>query len=336
MEVRNYKHLSESERYMTMTGLKAGHSLREIGRSIGRAASTISREIKRNKLSEVYEPVRADKRARTRRKQPRKGKKLDANRHLKMYVVDKLERSWSPEQIIGRLLVDFPNRKDMRISHETIYAYIYAMPKSELRKELIAKLRRKHPKRLKQGRGSNAKKARIADMVSIHERPHEIEGRQIMGNWEGDLIIGKNHGSAVGTLVERKSRYVYLTQLNNQTATETRLSFTRKLEQVPPEMRLSLTYDQGTEMSQHKKLTSELDMAVYFCDPHAPWQKGTVENTNGLVREFLPKGTDLSDLTQDELDAISYALNTRPRKALGFLTPQEVYMQEFRKYKPLY
>ena len=181
MEIKNYKHLSDSERYMTMTGLQAGHSLREIGRSIGRAASTISREIKRNKLNEIYDPVRADKRARARRKQSRNGKKLDANWHQKMYVVGKLERSLSPEQIIGRLLVDFPNRKDMRISHETIYAYIYAMPKSELRKELIAKLSRKHPKRLKQGRGLNTKRARIADMVSIHERPNEIEGGKSWG-----------------------------------------------------------------------------------------------------------------------------------------------------------
>jgi IS30 family transposase len=192
---------------------------------------------------------------------------------------------------------------------------------SQRKSTLIAKLRRKHPHRLKHGRVANAKKARIADVVSIHERPDEIEGCQIMGHWQVDLIIGKHHKPAVGTLVERKSRFVYLTQLNKQTAQETRLSFTQKLKHVPPEIRLSLTYDQGTEMSLHKTLTSELDMSVYFCDPYAAWQKGTLENTNGLVREFLPRGTDLSDLTQGELDAISYSLNTRPRKALGFMTP---------------
>ncbi len=157
-----------------------------------------------------------------------------------------------------------------------------------------------------------------------------------MGHWEGDLIIGKNHGSAVGTLVERKSLYVFLAHLNNQTAEKTRMSFTRKLADVPSELRQSLTYDQGKEMSQHKLLSADLDMSVYFCDPHSPWQKGAIENINGLIRQFLPKGSDLSDVSQNDLDEISHLLNTRPRKTLDFQTPREVYMKEFKHYHPDY
>lgn len=336
MATKRYRHLCESERYMIVTGLKAGHSLRKIGRILGRSASSISRELGRNSKADGYDALLAHQQAIATRQKPRITKKLNAHKHLRSYVMNKLDRLWSPQQISGRLVKDFPDSKEMRISHETIYAFIYAMPKSGLRQELIANLRRKHPHRYKHGRDPNKQKARISDMVSIHERPEEIEGRQIIGHWEGDLIIGKDHGSAVGTLVERKSRYVFLAHLHSQKAEETRLSFTRKLRDLPPELRQSLTYDQGKEMSQHKKLTTELDMAVYFCDPRAPWQKGTVENTNGLIRQFLPKGTDLSHATQEDLDEISHMLNTRPRKSLDFQTPREVYMKEFKHYHPHY
>jgi IS30 family transposase len=312
---------------MIVTGLKAGHRLRKISRLLNRSASSISRELGRNSNDGVYDALQAHQKAKEKRQKPRVIKKLTAHKFLRSYVMNKLDRLWSPQQISGRLVRGFPDNEEMRISHETIYAFIYAMPKCGLRQELIANLRRKHPYRYKHGRDPNKQKARISDMVSIHDRPEEIEGRQIIGHWEGDLIIGKNHGSAVGTLVERKSRYVFLTHLNRHTAEETRLSFTRKLKDVPPELRQSLTYDQGKEMSQHKLRTAELDMAVYFCDPRSPWQKGTVENTNGLIRQFLPKGTDLSDATQEDLDEISHLLNTRPRKSLDFQTPREVYMK---------
>ncbi len=333
---KNYSHLCATERYMIMAGLQAGHSLRKIGRMIGRSASSISRELQRNYSAEGYVALAAHQRAEVNRHKPRFAKKLHTHRHLYHYVMVKLERLWSPQQISGRLKVDFPESKEMRISHETIYAFIYAMPKSGLRQELIANLRRKHPRRYAHGRDPSKQKPRISDMVSIHDRPEEIEGQQVIGHWEGDLIIGKNHGSAVGTLVERKSRYIYLAHLSNRSAKETRLSFTRKLQDVPSELRQSLTYDQGREMSQHKLLGTELEMAVYFCDPHSPWQKGTVENTNGLIRQFLPKGSDLSDVPQERLDEISHLLNTRPRKSLNFQTPSEVYMKEFRQYRPIY
>jgi IS30 family transposase len=321
---------------MIVSGLSVGHSIRQIAHNINRSASSISRELRRNCSDQGYDAFLAHHQAKAKRHKPRIIKKLKAHRHLRTYVMSKLDRLWSPQQISCRLIKDFPESKEMRISHETIYAYIYAMPKSGLRQELIANLRRKHPHRYKQGRAPNSDKGRISDMVSIHDRPEEIEGRQIMGHWEGDLIIGKNHGSAVGTLVERKSRYVFLAHLNKHTAKETRISFTRKLASVPQEIRKSITYDQGKEMSQHKMFSAELNMSVYFCDPRSPWQKGTVENTNGLIRQFLPKGSDLSDVSQDRLDEISHLLNTRPRKALDYQTPSEVYMKEFKLYHPDY
>ena len=332
-----YNQLCETERYMITCGLRAGHSIRQIALSLQRSASSISRELRRNRSTDnCYDAVLADKHAKERRYKPRREKKLDVHRGLRHYVVIKLDKYWSPQQISGRLTKDFPTDKGMRISHETIYAYIYAMPKSNLRRELIAKLRRKHPQRFQHGRNPSKNKPRISDMVSIHDRPEDIEGRQVLGHWEGDLIIGKDHKSAVGTLVERKSRYVFLAHLNKKTAQETRLSFTRKLVDVPEELRKSLTYDQGSEMSQHKILSTDLNMGVYFCDPRSPWQKGTVENTNGLIRQFLPKGSDLSGASQKTLDEISHLLNTRPRKSLDYQTPREVYTQELRKYVPLY
>ena len=241
MEIRRYKHLSESERYMIVAGLKAGYSIRKIGRTIGRSASSISRELVRNSTGDGYDALLAHHKAKAKRQKPRIAKKLNAHKHLRSYVMNKLGRLWSPQQISGRLVKDFPDNKEMRISHETIYAFIYAMPRCGLRQELIANLRRKHPHRYKHGRNPNKQKARISDMVSIHDHPEEIEGRKIIGHWEGDLIIGKDHGSAVGTLVERKSRYVFLAHLQSQKAEETRLSFTRKLAHLPPELRKSLT-----------------------------------------------------------------------------------------------
>lgn len=321
---------------MIVSGLSVGHSIRQIAHNLNRSASSISRELRRHNFEQGYDALLAHQQAKAKRHTPRIVKKLKAHRHLRSYVMNNLDRCWSPQQISCRLVKDFPESKDMRISHETIYAFIYAMPKSGLRQELIANLRRKHPHRYAHGRDPAKQKARISDMISIHDRPEEIEGRQIMGHWEGDLIIGKNHGSAVGTLVERKSRYVFLAHLNNQTANETRLSFTGKLSGVPQEIRQSLTYDQGKEMSQHKILSADLNMSVYFCDPRSPWQKGTVENTNGLIRQFLPKGSDLSDISQDRLDEISHLLNTRPRKSLDYQTPKEVYMKEFKLYYPDY
>lgn len=328
----SYKHLHETERYMIMHGHEQGFSMRAIASMLNRSPGTISRELKRNKERWSYEAHKANCWARERRHKPRVPRKLSRSPLLWDYVLRGIKRCWSPQQICGRLCMDHPNNEDMRISHETIYAFIYAMPKGELRKELVARLRRKHTNRRKQGRAHNSDRGRIADMISIHDRPEEIEGRQIPGHWEGDLIIGKGHGSAVGTLVERTSRYLVLAHLKQHTAENTRLSFTKSLEDVPKPLLKSLTYDQGKEMSQHKILAEELDIGVYFCDPHSPWQRGTNENTNGLVRQYLPKGTDLSQRSQEDLDEIALSINTRPRKILGFKTPQEVYFELLDSY----
>jgi IS30 family transposase len=315
-----------------MSGHEAGFSIRAIARLLNRSPSTISRELNRNKKPWGYSAYHADWQAKTRCHRGKFPRKLTLNVKLWEYILRGINRNWSPQQICGRLLKDYPNNEDMRISHETIYAFIYAMPKGELRQGLVAKLRRKHKNRRKQNRAYTSNRGRIADMVSIHERPEEIEGRQIPGHWEGDLIIGKSHKSAVGTLVERKSRYLILAHLEKHTATNTRLSFTRKLKDVEKPMLKSLTYDQGKEMSEHKILAEELDIGIYFCDPHSPWQRGTNENTNGLVREYLPKGSDLSGASQERLDEIAELINTRPRKVLGFKTPQEVYFEELNQY----
>ena len=274
----NYRHIDAVERYVIMGWYNEGHSLRAIARRLCRSASSISREIRRNLGDDGYNAFVANRHARNRLIIPRKPQKLQQSARLRHYVQRKLDMLWSPQQICGRIRKDFPSDKEMRISHETIYAYIYAMPKGLLRKELIAKLRRKYPQR------------------------------------------------------GRKSRYLLLTHLEDKTATQTRLSFIRELDKIPSALRASLTYDQGKEMAQHKDLASELQMDVYFCDPHAPWQRGTNENTNGLIRQFLPKGSDLSDVAQDELDHIAKLINGRPRKVLDFKTPQEVYFEELKKY----
>lgn len=322
---QRYTHIDQTERRLIMHHKEAGKSMQAIGRILGRPASTISREIARNRQPWAYEALFAQGRALERKEKPRTSKKLDKNKHLKNIVMKALAKGFSPQQICGRLKRDFPKDKNMHLAHETIYAYIYAMPKGETRQAMIAKLRRKHKHRRHHQRAPRSDRGKIADMISIHDRPHDIEGRAIAGHWEGDLIIGKNHKSAVGTLVERQSRYLFLAHLDSKKADDTRLSFTKTLKDVPPTLRRSLTYDQGKEMSEHKQLGADLNIDVYFCDPHAPWQRGTNENTNGLVREYLPKGTDLSIYTQEDLNQIAELINERPRKVLDFQTPNEVY-----------
>ena len=325
--VSKYTHLDKTERLLIMQHYEDGLSMRAIARILRRSPGTISRELRRNRWPWGYEADHANLQAHKRRHKPRTLRKLLTMPRLRAYVHTKLKQSWSPQQICGRLKIDYPEDQNMRIAHETIYAYIYAMPKGELRQALIARLRRKHKNRRPQNRAARSDRGRMADMVSIHERPEDIEGRKVPGHWEGDLIIGKGHGSAVGTLVERSSRYLVLAHLTRHTAENTRLSFTKKLKDIPKPMRKSLTYDQGKEMAQHKILAENLEIGVYFCDPHSPWQRGTNENTNGLIREYLPKGTDLSRYSQKDLDEIAERINTRPRKILDFATPQEVYYQ---------
>ena len=257
--------------------------------------------------------------------------KLGPDTPLFAVVHDQLREGWSPEQIAGMLKRAFTDDKSRRVCHETIYSAIYVMPRGALRTDLISLLRQGHAKRRPRARGQD-RRGQIADMVSLHVRPPEIEDRLIPGHWEGDLIKGARNQSCVGTLVERSSRLVLLARVEGGGTADAALAgFTGILNRVHGSMRKTMTYDQGKEMSRHKDLTAATGVAVYFADPHSPWQRGSNENTNGLLRQYLPKGTDLSGLTQDDLDTIARRLNTRPRKLHGFRSPIEVYAEHLSK-----
>lgn len=238
-----------------------------------------------------------------------------------------LYRGWSPEQIAGRLRKMHPEAPAQRVSHETIYAALYALPRGELRKALLGQLRQGHAGRRPRARGKD-RRGSLVDMTSIQERPAEVEGRQVPGHWEGDLIKGAGNRSAVGTLVERKSRYVVLARMRDSGAEAALEAFTRHFRCVPACVRKTLTYDQGKEMARHKDLARRLRIRVYFADPHSPWQRPSNENANGLIREYLPKGRDLSGVSQAELNRIAKLLNNRPRKCLDFETPAEVFLRD--------
>ena len=240
-----------------------------------------------------------------------------------------LRLRWSPEQIALALAHLYPKGHQYRVSHETIYNCIYAQPVGELRRDLIACLRHAHNKRVPRSKGAD-RRWQIPDMLSIHLRPPEIEDRQFPGHWEGDLIKGEANASAVGTLVERSSRLLMLVKLPHPkpaSAANVLQAFSDKLNSIAQPMRKSMTYDQGREMAMHARLTEQTGVAVYFCDPHSPWQRGSNENTNGLVRQYLPKSTDLSGYSQEQLDAIADEINGRPRKALGVRSPLAVYRE---------
>lgn len=319
-----YRHLSVDERNALQTGLNRGQSRRALARRLGRAPSSLSREIRRCG-GPSYDAARATQQARARRR--RGPRKLAPGSTLEREVRTGLGRGWSPEQIAGRLKQMHPEEASALVSHETIYAYIYAQPRGELRNLLIGALRQAHKTRLPRSRGRD-RRGRLRNMVSIHERPIEVRGRQVAGHWEGDLLKGAGNASAVGTLVERKSRFLLLAKVDGVDAESVLDGFTRRMRTLPASLRQTLTYDQGKEMARHEQLADRLHLRVYFADPHSPWQRPTNENTNGLLREYLPKGMDLSGLSQRYLTQLATALNTRPRKCLGFLTPQEVMSSE--------
>lgn len=235
-----------------------------------------------------------------------------------------LEWRWSPQQIAGTLKRMFPDQAERQVSHETIYTAIYAHPRGELRRQLIACLRHGRTTRLPRSRGVD-RRGQIPEMVSIHVRPPEVDDRVMPGHWEGDFIKGAGNKSSVGVLVERSSRLVLLAKMDDATAASALAGFSAKLNSIAAPLRQSLTYDQGKELSRHKELTTRTGVAVYFCDPHSPWQRGTCENTNGLLRQYLPKGTDLSVFSQDDLDSIADSLNNRPRATHAFHSPLEVF-----------
>ncbi|MFZ2824601.1 IS30 family transposase [Hydrogenophaga sp.] len=324
-----YRQLQPEDRTTIASLKQQNHGVRAIARQLQRSPATISRELKRNASSSGYGSAQAQCLSLQRRCGARPAVKLHPDSILWALVVHLLRLRWSPEQIALTLARLYPPGHEYRVSHETIYNCIYAMPVGELRKELIATLRHAHNKRLPRSKGKD-RRGQIPDMLSIHVRPPEIEDRQFPGHWEGDLIKGEGNASAVGTLVERTSRLVMLVklpELKPASAANVLQGFTDKLLGIAQPMRLSMTYDQGREMAMHKKLSEQTGIAVYFCDPHSPWQRGSNENMNGLVRQYLPKGTDLSIYSQEQLDAIADEINNRPRKGLGVRSPLAVYRE---------
>jgi IS30 family transposase len=325
------RYLDRDERYEIARLLESGCTKAEIARRLRRDRATIGRELQRNVDPRTggYQPERADRLAWQRQRRP-KPSKLSTQPDLVAVVQQQLDRRFSPEQIAGRLRVLFDNPQ-MWVSHETIYQSIYVYPRGELKKELKASLRTGRAVRRRRGR--RELRSRIPDAVSIHDRPEEIEGRLIPGHHEGDLIMGSTtSNSAVGTLVERTTGYLNLLHLpNGHTSTLVCAAIIDRMSVYPDWFTRSITWDRGVEMAYHKTITAQTGIAVYFADPYSPYQRGSNENTNGLIREYLPKGSDLSQVSAEELAWIQNELNDRPRKRLGFLTPKEAYEKLLRE-----
>ena len=326
--LRSPLRLSLIEREEIRAGIAAGDSLRAIAGRIGRAPSTVSREVGGASGRRRYRATVADERACVRALRPKRSK-LASSPRLRRAVCEMLERRFSPQQISARLRLEHPDDAEMRIAPETIYQSLYVQSRGRLRKDLARYLRtgrsQRKPRRGPTGQG------RIPDMVSISERPAEVSDRAVPGHWEGDLIVGKQGRSFIGTLVERQTRFVMLTYLGNDSTTETVTSkIAEQIARLPDHLRRSLTWDQGREMARHADFTVQTGVEVYFCDPHSPWQRGSNENTNGLLRQYFPKGTDLAAHTQLELDKVAAELNGRPRQTLDWLTPGEKMMELLR------
>jgi IS30 family transposase len=329
---KQYSHLSSEERAVLQVERDNGTGIRAIARRLGRSASTLSREIKRLDAS-VYSAHAAGKGYRRRRSRSVRPRKLLEGSPLFQHVHDRLVFDrWSPQQIATRLRIMHPDNASERVSHETIYAAIYAHPRGGLKKALMEALRQHKPKRGARCK-SAAKRSWVPEELRIVHRPEEIEQRLIPGHWEGDMIKGAFNRSCVGTLVERKTRFVVLCKMEGCTAEAALEGFSRQMRKLPAFMRESLTYDRGTEMTCYEELMQRLNIDVWFADPHAPWQRGSSENTNGLLRQFLPKGADLSQVSQEYLNQIAKLMNGRPRQTLGWATPAEVMEKEICAFK---
>jgi len=313
--------LTIDDRVEIAIGLGTGETFTSIARRIGKAPSTVSREVAANGGRGDYRAWESYLRAAERAKRP-KPTKLASNPGLLAEVVAGLELLWSPDEISRRLRQDHPDDPMMQVSHETIYQSLYVQGRGELRRELARCLRSGRAKRRPQGRDET--RGKIKDMVMISERPAEVEDRAVPGHWEGDLIIGKNNRSAVGTLVERSTRFVMLLHLGaGRDAWSVNRAMQEAIATLPSKLVKTITWDQGHEMARHLDFTTATDIPIYFCDPHSPWQRGSNENTNGLLRQYMPKGTNLSVHTPEELAAFAWSLNNRPRKTLGYLKPSE-------------
>jgi IS30 family transposase len=318
--------LTLAEREEISRGLVAGQSLRAIAASLGRAPSTVSREINRNEGRRRYRASGADQAAWDRARRP-KTCKLVENRALARIVARKLKGLWSPEQIAGWLKYTYPDDENFQVSHETIYKSLFIQARGALKKELLQHLRRTRV--MRRGRSHTQKTAthgRITGTVSIRERPAAVEDRAVPGHWEGDLIIGSNN-SQIATLVERHTRYVMLVRVPSKDTKTVINALIKHAHKLPRELYKSLTWDRGKEMADHQRFSLDTDIKVYFCNPRSPWQRGSNENTNGLLRQYFPKGMDLSNIHQNRLNAVARQLNERPRKTLDFRTPAERFSQ---------
>jgi IS30 family transposase len=315
---RSKRVLSLEEREEILRGVTLGLSLRDIAARLRRAPSTICREIRRHGGRARYRATRADRRAWRWAARP-KPCRLAQHPRLCQAVAGQLLQQWSPEQISAWLVLTYPSDQSMRVSHETIYRTLFIQARGALKKELLAHLRT-HRVRRRTHQAQRARGGSISGELSIRDRPAEAEDRAVPGHWEGDLISG-SHNSHIATLVERRSRFVMLVKVRDQNSVHVAQALARKITQLPPTLRRSLTWDRGIEMAAHQAFTVATDVKVYFCDPYSPWQRGSNENTNGLLRQYFKKGTDLSVYSQRQLDAVALRLNQRPRQTLGFHTP---------------
>jgi IS30 family transposase len=325
--IRGQPHLTVLERFRIKEMLQEQKSYREIGRVLGRAASTISREVKRgggDQYRSRYKPSQGTRRAWDNRRRP-KPLKITSDPQLLAIIQQMLDDKYSPEQVVGRLRREYPDQERLHVSHETIYKTIYLQARGGLKRDLQALTRT--GRTIRQPRqGSNHRRASVKGMVSIWDRPAEALDRTIPGHWEGDLIIGENGASSIGTVVERRSNALILVWMDPTKSRVEALTeaLARKLGELPDTLKATLTWDQGTEMANHRQIAEMTEIDIYFADPHSPWQRATNENTNGLLRQYFPKGTDLSVYSQEDLDFVADQMNRRPRKRLEFATPYEV------------
>ena len=314
--------LTLAEREEISRAVVAGHSIRCVAKTLGRPPSTISREIKRNGGLSCYRASQADQAAWDRARRPKRCK-LAQNRRLAGIVASKLQLEWSPVQIAGWLSVAYPDNETYHVSHETIYKTLFIQARGALKKELLQHLRRtRMMRRSRHHTQKTEDHGRITDTVSIRERPATVEDRAVPGHWEGDLLFGSHH-SQIATLVERQTRYVMLVKVKGKDTETVINALIKHAYKLPQELYRSLTWDRGKEMADHKRFTLATDIQVYFCDPQQPWQRGSNENTNGLLRQYFPKGMDLSSISQAKLNAVARRLNERPRETLNFETPAE-------------
>lgn len=328
-QIRSSRHLTLEEREEISRGMAAGESLRSIARRLGRSASTVSREVARNGGGSRYRAHRADQAA-LRRARRSKACKLAANPTLALMVEEKLGLWWSPQQISGWLKESYPESPEMWVSHETIYLTLFVQGRGALKHELTRCLRTRRAIRRPAKKLAPTGKGQIRNPVMISERPAEADDRAVPGHWEGDLLMGRRM-TAIGTLVERWSRYVMLFRLpDGNTAESVRAGLAEVIQRLPDHLWQSLTWDQGKEMAEHAQFTIDTGIQIYFCDPKSPWQRGSNENTNGLLRQYFPKTTDMAALSQDQLDQAAYSLNSRPRQTLGWMTPSQKLAEALR------